>query len=229
MFCIVFAFAFWFTKPRVIDHIYGGNATSKVIVVLFQGWLEKSAKMREDAQNRICEIKKEISIWIIVMKCCLLMRKNKLERNMTWGHVLLHYCIISMLFSAKWEKTPKNKSLLTTKRYFLSMLLKNWKSVIISNYNLQVWLEENKMRNEYTFIYIMIVCHFYILEIRSALFSVHFCPMLPGSSLEVPALSKYFFLPGFLGEIFEQIGSIIFAKESSFGIQASATWTFLAS
>ena len=133
IFCIFFAFAFWFTKPRMIDHIYNGNATTKVIVVLSQGWLEKSAKMREDAQNRICEIKKEISIWIIVMKCCLLMRKNKLERNMTWGHVLLHYCIISMLFSAKWEKTPKNKSLLTTKRYFLSMLLKNWNSVIISN------------------------------------------------------------------------------------------------
>ena len=40
------------------------NATTitKVTVVLSQGWLEKSAKMREDAQNRICEIKKEISI-----------------------------------------------------------------------------------------------------------------------------------------------------------------------
>ena len=44
------------------DHIYNGNTTTKVIVVLSQGWLEKSAKMREDAQNRICEIKKEISI-----------------------------------------------------------------------------------------------------------------------------------------------------------------------
>ena len=59
---LVFAFAFWFTKPRMIDHIYNGNTTTKVIVVLSQGWLEKSAKMREDAQNRICEIKKEISI-----------------------------------------------------------------------------------------------------------------------------------------------------------------------
>ena len=153
IFCIFFAFAFWFTKPRMIDHIYNGNANTKVIVVLSQGWLEKSAKMREDAQNRICEIKKEISIWIIVLKCCLSMRKNKLEKK-TWNEDIHYY--ISALYpcssQGKWEKTLKNRSLLTTRRYFLSMLLKNWKNVIISSYNLQVWLEGNKMKNDNTFI-----------------------------------------------------------------------------
>ena len=153
IFSIFFGFAFWFTKPRMIDHIYNGNTTTKVIVVLSQGWLEKSAKMREDAQNRICEIKKEISIWIIVLKCCLSMRKNKLEKkHETRTYIITFPRYILALLRENERKHWKIEVYWRLADIFLSMLLKNWKNVIISSYNLQVWLEKTKMKNEHTFI-----------------------------------------------------------------------------
>ena len=81
-------------------------------------------------------------------------KKKKLEKK----HETRTSCIITFLHYILVLLTENERKHCKIEVYwrladiFLSMLLKNWKIVIIASSNLQVWLEGNKMKNEYTFI-----------------------------------------------------------------------------
>ena len=68
IFCIVFAFAFWFTKPRMIDHIYDRNA--KLLFYFFKDGWRNQQKWGRTPKSEFAKSKRKLvfksSSWNVV-------------------------------------------------------------------------------------------------------------------------------------------------------------------
>ena len=79
IFCIVFAFAFWFTKPRMIDHIYDGNA--KLLFYFFKDGWRNQQKWGRTPKSEFAKSKRKLvfksSSWNVVCSLVLLQQKRR--------------------------------------------------------------------------------------------------------------------------------------------------------